>query len=121
MTRKAYDKVESEYIRDKIREGDFENESFREYIDALVYTEEKILNGPSGYADAMKWHHLKISLREVYRLIHSQVASQKYRQKIIREAVEAIEESLEPADYKTKAIKERLEDKESWERVQESE
>lgn len=114
---KNYDEVESDFIRKKIQEGEFADEEFRSYVDALVYLEDKILNGASGYADGMRFHHTREKLQEEYRLIYREVAPEKYREKLARETVQAIEESLEPKEFKTKEIVDRLEDKHGWQEV----
>lgn len=37
--RKPYDEVESEFIRDEIRRGSFDDVDYRRYINELVYLE----------------------------------------------------------------------------------
>lgn len=120
MPTKPYDQVESEFIKQKISDGNFGDEEFRSYVDALVYLEEKILNGASGYADGMRYHHTRNNLNEEYRLIYREVAPEQYREKLARETVQAIEETLEPDDLKTKEIIKRLEERKNWEKVQAS-
>ncbi|MFB6143690.1 MAG: hypothetical protein ABEJ98_00115 [Candidatus Nanohaloarchaea archaeon] len=117
MPLKPYDQVESDYIKKKISGGDFQDREFRSYIDTLIYLEEKILNGASGYADSMKLHQTRNRLREEYRLIYREVEPEKYSEKLARETVQAIEETLEPDKFKTQEIIERLENRKDWEKV----
>ena len=117
MPTKPYDQIESEFIQQKISEGDFEDENFRDYVDTLIYLEDKILNGASGYCDGMKFNHTRNKLNEEYRLIYREVAPEKYREKLVRETVQAIEQTLEPAEHKTQQIIESLENRKSWEKV----
>lgn len=117
MPSKPYDQVESEFIKKKISEGDFDDEEFRSYVDALVYLEEKVLNGASGYCDGMRFSHTRKKLNEEYRLIYRELKPEKYREKLVRETVQAIENSLEPEEYQTDEIIERLEKRTEWQSV----
>lgn len=117
MPSKPYDQVDSDFIQRKISEGDFEDEDFRSYVDSLVYLEDKVLNGASGYCDGMRFSHTREKLNEEYRLIYREVAPEQYREKLARETVQAIEQTLEPSEYRTKEIIERLENRKGWEKV----
>lgn len=117
---RSYGEIESDFIRRKISEGSFEDDDFREYIDSLVYLEDKILNGASGYCDGMKFSQVRKSLPEEYRAIYREVAPEKYREKLARETVQAIEASLEPEEFETQKIIDRLERKQEWRQIQNS-
>lgn len=115
---KPYNEVESDFIREKIQEGSFENQDFRDYVDTLIYLEDKILNGASGYCDGMRFNQVRNELQEEYRLIYREVAPDQYKEKLARETVQAIEESLEPSEFETEKIVERLEQRQKWEEIQ---
>lgn len=51
--RKPYDAVESTFVREEIRRGDFDDLEHRQYVNVLVELEHFITDGPGGFAAAM--------------------------------------------------------------------
>ena len=50
---KPYDEVESTFVREEMRRGDFDDLEHRQYVNALVELEHFILDGPGGFGGAM--------------------------------------------------------------------
>ena len=118
---KPYKAVKSEFIKEKIRETDFNDEEGRKYIHALIWLEKMVLPGrAAGWPTGMALNGIKDEYRKEYNIIKRELKPEKFKRQRIKKIVEAIEENLEPEEYKLDEIKERLENKQGWKKIQNS-
>lgn len=84
--RKPYKEVKSEYIKDKIRQTDFENTERRKYINNLVLIEEVILgNITLKFGSGQAFKQIKNRNNYEYDQIHKELKPEKYREKKLEE------------------------------------
>lgn len=118
---KPYKAVKSEYIREKIRETDFDDEEGRKYVHALIWLEKMVLPGRSaGWPTGMALNGIKEDYRKEYKIIERELKPEKQKRKKIKRVVEAFEESLEPEEYKLDEIRDRLKNKHGWREISET-
>lgn len=115
---KPYKAVKSEFIREKIRKTDFDDEEGRKYIHALIWLEKMVLPGrAAGYPTGMALNGIRDEYRKEYNIISRELKPEKHKRKRIKKIVEAVEESLEPEQYKLENIRDRIENKEAWKNI----
>lgn len=59
MSNFGYTDVESSLVRSQIVNGDYDDETHRDYVDDLVSLERYIRRGPRGFAGAKQYHVLR--------------------------------------------------------------
>ena len=110
---KQYDKVKSEFIKERIAERQFELDGHRKYIKDLIYLEEWILgNINTGYCSGMKFKSIKSEYEEEYLEILKDLDEEKYQKEKQKK------ESKSPSYLNRPTKKEELhEAKENWKEV----
>lgn len=115
---KPYKAVKSEFIKEKIRKADFDDEERKKYIHALIWLEKCVLEDkPAGWPTGMALKNIQEEHRKEFNIISKELKPEKHKRKRIKQIVEATEESLEPDEYKLDEIIERLENKQAWNQI----
>lgn len=115
---KPYAEVKSEYIKSKIREGSFEDEEHRKYIHALIWLEKCVTEErPAGWPTGMMLSKITEKYSDELKIIRRELDPESAKIIRIKSIVNAIEESLEPDEYKLDRIKERLDNRETWKEI----
>ena len=112
--------LKSEYIRNKISKGKYENESFRSYINALTWLEEYIDGDSIGYPGGMHVENLKEKHYGDFIEIKRELEPERFEKSFIGALVKSIENNLEPEERKIRSIKRRIRERQSWRKISEN-
>lgn len=116
---KPYTEVESEYVRDAIREGDFDDLEHRRRVNDLVSIERYVLDSPSGFAGGIHFASLSRRHPAAHDAIQRELDPEGFRERRRRET----ERDLECRARRERKCRERAEKRrrhrEEWEAVQE--
>lgn len=78
---KPYNEVESEFIKERIRERHFELDDHREYINKMIFLEKVILDEIKlKFGSGMKYKSIKNEHEEEYLKILQELDKEKYRE-----------------------------------------
>lgn len=109
--------LKSEYIRNKISKGDYEDENFRSYINALTWLEEYIDGDSIGYPEGMQVEKLKQKYYGDFIEIERELKPERLESSFITALVKSIEKSLEPKKRNVNSIKRELRNRQSWREI----
>lgn len=85
---KPYTAVESDWIKEEIKQRNFDDPEDREYINTLVYFEHRILNPPQQWAAGYQWGHARNQHPEIYDRLQKELKPDAYRKRKERERQE---------------------------------
>ena len=109
--------LKSEYIRDKISEGEYEDENFRGYINALTWLEEYVYGDSIGYPEGIRVEKLKDRYYDEFVEIKRELKPEQLERAYISTLVESIENSLEPEKRNIQSIERKIRDRQSWRKI----
>jgi len=83
-----YREVKSEFIKSLIKGTSWNNKGRRKYINELIALERCILDGPRGFASAMRYHSLKRKYRKEWEAIYRELKPEEFERLMQREREE---------------------------------
>ncbi len=110
---KQYDKVKSEFIKERIAERQFELDVHRKYIKDLIFLERVILDEITlKYPSGMKFNSIKNDYEEEYLKILEDLDEEKYQEEKKKRESKSPSYTIRPSGNK-----ELQEAKENWNEV----
>jgi len=106
--------VKSRFIKEKIKEGKWKNEEFRQYIKELIFLEKFVLHGIGSYPDGKVYHILKNRYPEEHKAIYKELDPEGFEEFIERERKEQKKREKERKQREEKERREREKGKKAW-------
>lgn len=109
---KPYTAVQSAFIKEQLKDADFDSIEDRRYIHALVYIECLVL-GKTG-----RWSMVKNNMPEELDKIQKELNPEAYRKRKRREKKRKLEQEHKQREVENRIRDEQKRDQKQWEKMQ---
>lgn len=116
---KPYTDVESDYIKERMKGVDFDDLERRKHINALIFIEHMLLEGPANLSEGRGWGMARNNMADEVDRIQLELQPEKYRERKKREQEEEKDRQLEQQKLDEQERAERQEDKRQWKELRE--